>query len=377
MTITVAHVMRTYGVHGGERQLGQLFRTNAGDRFRDIFLFVYRDDACRSYFESIPNLSLKALLPLKARLFPSLALEMLVLLMVLPVLQIRTIWMLRKFNAAVCVAHGLQGALTCWLAACLLRRVRFVYVHRGTKSKSGSNWIFQFLYRPYDAVAGVSHASALSLNPMLRERTAISLPNGIDPEAVQAEAKDCIRRVGETLRIISVGRLMPAKGQALIVKAFSIVVDMCGQDVELVLAGDGPDADRLRKLAAELNIFHNVRLAGYVSRVVCEMINSDIFVHASETEGLSNAVLEAMELGLPSVVIDAPGVTECHVDGQTGYVVDRDIQALAFRLITLIKDVELRKLMGGKAQQHVREEYSMTANLNRYHALYAKLLADI
>jgi glycosyltransferase involved in cell wall biosynthesis len=152
-------------------------------------------------------------------------------------------------------------------------------------------------------------------------------------------------------------------------------VEACGQDVELVLAGDGPDEHQLRILAADLQISEKVRFAGYVSRIVCEMVSADIFVHASETEGLSNAVLEAMELGLPSVVVDAPGVTECHVDGETGYIVERQDRALASRLISLVNDMELRNAMGGRAHQHVRETYSMVANLTRYQALYTKLLA--
>jgi hypothetical protein len=66
MMIPVLHVMRTYGVHGGERQLAQLFRGNPGGRFSDAFAFVYRDDGCKRYFAGIAKLRLVNLLPLKA-----------------------------------------------------------------------------------------------------------------------------------------------------------------------------------------------------------------------------------------------------------------------------------------------------------------------
>jgi glycosyltransferase involved in cell wall biosynthesis len=374
MTIPVLHVMRTYGVHGGERQLAQLFRGNPGNHFSDAFAFVYRDDACERYFAAIAKLKLETLLPLRARKFPSLRMEMIVLLLLLPLIQIRLIWVLHTLKSRICVAHGLQAALACWPAAYLLRRVQFVYVHRGTKSAAGSHWIFRLLYAPFDAVAGVSEASARSLDPLLWGRTAIPLPNGIDWHAIEADAEKCAPRGPRPRTVIAVGRLMAGKGQALIVEAFARLSESCRHDVQLALAGDGPDERMLRDLASRRNVSNKVMFLGYIDEIICEMAASDIFVHASETEGLSNAVLEAMELALPSVVVDAPGVTECHVDGETGYVVPRDAAALAQRLLQLIESAELRTGMGAKARLRVRQHYSIDANVARFHALYARLL---
>jgi glycosyltransferase involved in cell wall biosynthesis len=374
MTIPILHVMRTYGVHGGERQLAQLFRGNPGGRFSDAFAFVYRDDACERYFAAIAKLKLQNLLLLRAREFPSLRVEMIVLLLLLPLIQIRLIWVLHTLKSRVCVAHGLQAALACWPAAYLLRGVRFVYVHRGTKSVAGSHRIFRLLYAPFDVVAGVSEASARSLDPLLRGRTAIPLPNGIDWRALEADAENCAPPSPRPRTVIAVGRLMAGKGQALIIEAFARLSESCRQDVRLALAGDGPDEKMLRELAARRNVSNKIVFLGYVDRIICEMAGSDIFVHASETEGLSNAVLEAMELALPSVVIDAPGVTECHIDGETGFVVPRDPSALAQRLLQLVEDADLCAGMGAKARLRVRQHYSIDANVVRFHALYAQLL---
>jgi len=146
-------------------------------------------------------------------------------------------------------------------------------------------------------------------------------------------------------------------------------------NVELIVAGDGPERENLITQAERLGIISKVRFLGHVADINCRIVNSDIFVHASEIEGMSNAVLEAMTLGLPSVVVDAPGVTECHLDGETGFVVERMPQAMAARLVTLIDDAELRLRMGTQAKKRVQEQYSITANVDRYHALYAELLA--
>ncbi len=56
MSVAVAHVMRTYGVHGGEHQLAQLFRSFEAPEFHHLFFFVYQDDVCQRYFSSISKL---------------------------------------------------------------------------------------------------------------------------------------------------------------------------------------------------------------------------------------------------------------------------------------------------------------------------------
>ena len=155
MSINVAHVMRTYGVHGGENQLAQLFRSFSETGFQHLFLFIYRDEICQRHFSGIPKLRTQTLLGIRSKVFPSLRKEILVLLLLLPILQICLLLALRRNRCRICVAHGVQGALVAWLAAMLLRSVRFVYVHRGTKSSQGKHPLFTLLYRPFDVIAGV------------------------------------------------------------------------------------------------------------------------------------------------------------------------------------------------------------------------------
>jgi glycosyltransferase involved in cell wall biosynthesis len=102
-------------------------------------------------------------------------------------------------------------------------------------------------------------------------------------------------------------------------------------------------------------------------------MQADIFVNASTLEGMSNAVLEGMAAGLPSVVVDAPGVTECHVDGITGFVVRHNAQELATGIAKLLGDPGLSQRMGDAALLHVHTQYSMEACRKRYLALFGRL----
>lgn len=315
----------------------------------------------------------ETLLRLRAKVFPSLRKELMLLLLLLPLLQLRLLFALRRNDCRICVAHGVQGAMVAWLAAIVLRKVRFVYVHRGTKSARGKHPLFSLLYQPYDVIAGVSHASADSLKDLVPHMRPVAIENGIDSEAIKRSCAECPPRPPmSSFTIICVGRLMPEKGQGLILEAFASLRAQV-PTAELVVVGGGPDADNLSAQAMSLGVAEAVHFLGDRHDVVCLLSHSDVFVHASESEGLSNAVLEAMVVGLPSVVVAAPGVTECHIDGSTAYVVSRNRAELYERLLQLAQEPELRARMGLAARAHVREHYSMAANCARYAALYRQL----
>jgi glycosyltransferase involved in cell wall biosynthesis len=67
-------------------------------------------------------------------------------------------------------------------------------------------------------------------------------------------------------------------------------------------------------------------------------------------------------------------VTECHIDGQTGFVVGRDVKDLAAKLLQLVDAPDMRREMGKNASVRARSHYSMQANLERYHALFEHAL---
>lgn len=370
MTVLVSHVMRTYGVHGGERQLAQLFSSFAEPGYRHDFFYVYRDQKCDEYFSAIPGLGRQDLIPLDAKQFPRLLTELLVLVVLLPILWGSLYFRLIRSGSRIVVAHGMQAGLVAWLSAVFLPGRKFIYVHRGTKSTHGRHPIFKLIYWPFDVVAGVSGASRDSLTGLAPDRKLLVLENGID---LSRYAFPTEKRPAEALILTSVGRLISAKGQAFLLQAFARIQARIPH-AELHLAGDGPDETVLKELAESLGIADRVRFLGHQQNVASLLASTDIFVFASESEGLSNSVLEAMAMGVPSVVVDAPGVSECHVDGETGFVTPRDADSFAERVLMLANSPDLRLRLGRAARARVESQYSIEANWRRYAALYASLL---
>ena len=375
--IVVLHVMRTYGQHGGEQQLAQYFAAEPAGDIVEHFAFLYADPKCASLFRSKGSRVMTHNLiswPLEPKQDPRL--EVSLAMAFLPFAAMRLIWLLTSTRARICVVHGIQAALIAWLAGIVIgRRVRFMYVHRTTKRSGTSSWL-QLLYAPYRIMAGVSEAARDSLRSLSRKAEYIALPNGVDLDAIDRQSNATqsppIRRPPVPV-IIAVGRLLPSKRQDLLIEATARILRR-KIETRLWIVGDGPTRAELEKMAQSAGVGEMVTFWGHRSDVPQLLAASSVFANASTWEGLSNAVLEAMAVELPSVVVDAPGVAECHVNGETGLVVAANADALADGLSTLLSDSALRMRLGKAARERVRREYSAEANRKRFLALYHRLL---
>ncbi len=98
--------------------------------------------------------------------------------------------------------------------------------------------------------------------------------------------------------IATIGRISPEKGQADLVEALRIVAAR-GHKVTAVLAGDGPDRAALQEKVGALGLEASIRFPGYVSHPAQLLEETDLMVLPSHTEGLPNAVLEALAMEVP------------------------------------------------------------------------------
>jgi glycosyltransferase involved in cell wall biosynthesis len=154
--------------------------------------------------------------------------------------------------------------------------------------------------------------------------------------------------------ILNVGRLVPQKAQGLIFEAFARL--NC-PNWRIHILGDGPEEQSLLSKAESLGIESNISLKGFVKDTERHYLEAGIFVLASEYEGMSNALLEAMAFGLPCIVSDAlPGALEHIRDGETGLVFEGgNVQNLAEKLHMLMSSATLRVRLGDAARVRMRE----------------------
>ncbi len=174
------------------------------------------------------------------------------------------------------------------------------------------------------------------------------------------------------IRILTVGRLVEKKGHEYALKAIAKLIGN-GQNIEYIIAGDGPLRKCLESLASRLKIRDNVEFRGPVAQdEVVELYGrADLFLLASVTaadgdkEGIPVVLMEALAVGLPALATDHSGISEIVIAGQTGLLVpERDVDALAEKLRYLLGNPDIGLRMAGRGREYVEKEYDIET-LNR------------
>lgn len=169
-----------------------------------------------------------------------------------------------------------------------------------------------------------------------------------------------------------VANLRPVKRHADILRAFAIVTRRFPR-AHLLLVGSGPLEGELRLLATELGL-RTVHFLGSLSHVIPVVKHFQVGVLCSESEGFSNALIEYMACGVPSVCTNVGGNPELIHDGVEGYLVELgDIPALASRIVTLLADPGLARTMGDRARARV-EEYTLERMVSAHLESYAEII---
>lgn len=203
------------------------------------------------------------------------------------------------------------------------------------------------------------------------------IPNGVDTERFRpcADVRLAARRkLGvdpQTVVIGTVGRLDPIKDHGTL---FLAVESLLAQGIatQLVIVGDGSQRQALETHVRSIcSLNSQVVFIGNTSDIVSQLNSFDIFVLPSLAEGMSNALLEAMAVGLPCVATRVGGNQELVDDGSSGLLFRAgDAAALALHLRDLALDRVRRRYFGDKARRRVEELFSLHGMLGNYARMY-------
>lgn len=197
------------------------------------------------------------------------------------------------------------------------------------------------------------------------------LPPGVDTDrfAPDEQARNRIRarhNLGDRPVVLCLSRLVPRKGQDVLIRALPLIRREIG-DVALLIVGGGPYAEKLHRLADETGMADHVTFTGSVpADELADYHNAaDVFAMPARTrgrgldvEGLGIVYLEASACGVPVVAGDSGGAPETVVEGVTGTVVDgTDVDAVAFAVTGILADPAAAKAMGRAGRAHAVEHW--------------------
>ena len=199
---------------------------------------------------------------------------------------------------------------------------------------------------------------------------------GVDPDLFSPMAK---KEDGDpVLEIACLGRLVPAKGQLVLLRAFATLLER-GHRLRLRLVGDGSDRPRLEAFVDQRGLEGHVIFEGARNHDAARALlaHADVFVLASFAEGLPVALMEAMAMEIACVTTYVAGMPELIRDGLDGLLVPASSdEALAAAMERLILDSSLRKSLGASGRRRVLEHYHLSKNAAKLAASLAELCAQ-
>ena len=169
------------------------------------------------------------------------------------------------------------------------------------------------------------------------------LYNLLSTKEITLQSEDHVNWIPQNTAILTVGRLVSIKGQAMIPRTTRLLLD-AGYEVYWYLVGDGPLRETVEAEIQKYDVAEHVILLGTQTNPYPYIKNCDIYVQPSFSEGYCTTTMEAKILHKPIVTTDAPGMREQFVSGVNGLIVDAMTpEALSGGIRTLLDHPELRE----------------------------------
>jgi glycosyltransferase involved in cell wall biosynthesis len=220
-----------------------------------------------------------------------------------------------------------------------------------------------------DFTRSVEHAPTLAME---------MIPSGIDTGRFEPAVSQSLRAelgIDDAPVVGTAITFRPRKGFRMLFEAFA-QVHAKNPRARLLIAGVDAWEPVPQQLARDLGILDAVVLLGRRSDMPDVLATFDVFVLPSESEGMSNAILEAMAMRLPVVATAVGGAPVVIDEGKSGFLVDYpDSDTLALRLGMLLGDAARRREVGEAARETVLSDYSAEAMVGSMESLYDRLLS--
>lgn len=185
----------------------------------------------------------------------------------------------------------------------------------------------------------------------------IKIPNGIEFKYTYSK-----NRINKIDTFGFVGRLEPVKNLPVLIRAFKKLKNRSSSNIFLSIYGIGAQKPFIEELIRQNQLEDNVFLKGFVSDIDKIYSNIDCFILPSKSEGVNNALLEAISYGIPVIVSDIPSNRELIRHRKSGFLFDyTNANELSEFMEELMKNIELAQKLTKTAYKDIKKKFSMNS----------------
>lgn len=282
---------------------------------------------------------------------------------------------LKKNKPEVAVGF-LEGGYALYLASFGMRGIKkvasaridpkVIMQEKGIRGTINRAW-----FRHADAVVLQTPAQAEHVDERMRVRSVV-IANPISEHALEMKKKE---HAPTCRRIVMAGRLAHQKNYPMVFRAVAALQnDYPNLCVDIF--GKGGAEERLNTQIKEMGLDRQVRLCGWSQDTVGEYAKADAYILSSNYEGMPNALMEAMAVGLPCISTDCEtGPRDLVTDGENGFLVPvNDDAALAARIRKILDmSAEERAAMGDRAHEKMKNEFSRERIADKWEQLFCSM----
>ena len=229
--------------------------------------------------------------------------------------------------------------------------------------------LFQILYKFPDSVLANSKPVA---NYLEKENGVNPKVLGIIPNPLNSiPEKAVLQSNSKEFQILTVSRLKSVKNIEGVLKVIALLLKE-NHPLKFTIIGDGDNFQVLKEMAFDLGIAENVEFKGFIPKPLSGVIETNLFILNSFTEGFSNALVEAMAAGIPCLVTEVGAASDLIQDDETGWLVKPgNDQGLYFRM-KFILSLEKERLaeVGTNGRNAVKSKYALSQHVNQLLEVY-------
>jgi glycosyltransferase involved in cell wall biosynthesis len=302
---------------------------------------------------------------------------------------------IKKNNYDIVHTHSSKAGVVGRIAAWLAKTTIIIHHNHAKPYHRFQNWFIRTLYKSIEKFASLFCDKIVSVthtivDEMVKDKIALRekftvIRSGFDIENFKNfnssnnyNLKNKFGLTDDDIVIGKIARLSVIKGHIYLLQAFEKV---CRQipNIKLLIVGDGENKNELLSFIDKRGLNDKIIFTGLVPTNEIPSVISlmDIVVHTALLEGLPRVFTQSMLMGKPVISFYLDGAHEVIEDGKNGYLVEPlNIEMLTEKIIDLVSNIPKAKNFGNYAKNNIKDDFSITAMVEKNHSLYQELLKN-